>query len=213
MSNPTTPADNDHWLRRESLELKKIINLARGAAVTDWPPDQEWTEIFQDLKDAIDRGELPAAVRSKSASRRSSVRLLDLWPFVKDRDDRWQPLRDFCQRWENARGISLSRRRNQRERREARTQRDGEIQDAAKKLWTRAWESDNRELLNKEAVAQQMRQEKEYQHLVRDLKVTQGNPKVLSVDSIVRLISEPDWVKEKSKARRKVIQPRKRATN
>ena len=213
MSNPTKPASSDHWLRRESLELKKLINLARGAPVPNWPPDQEWTEIFQDLKDAIDRSELPAALRGPSAWRRSSVRLLDLWSFVKDRDARWQPLRDFCQRWAKASGISLSRRRNQWERQEARTQRDGEIQGAAEKLWTRAWESDNRELLNKEAVAQQMLQVEEYQHLVQDLRVVQGERKLLSQESIVRLISEPDWVKEKSKARRKAIQPRKRATN
>ena len=104
MSNPTKPASSDHWLRRESLELKKIINLARGAPHKDWPPDQEWTAIFQDLKDAIDRGELPAAVRGKRAWMWSSVRLLDMWGFVVDRDSRWQPLRDFCQRWFAVRG-------------------------------------------------------------------------------------------------------------
>ena len=85
--------ENDTRLRRESLELKWLINLARGAPDKDWPPDDEWTDIFRDLKDAIDRGELAAAVRGEVAFKWSSVRLADLWPFVADRDDRWDPLR------------------------------------------------------------------------------------------------------------------------
>ncbi len=109
MSNQKKPTSNDHWLRQESLELKRIINLARGAPVTDWPPDSEWGGIFRDLKHAIGRGELVAA--RHDLGRFDSVRLADLWPFLtkpERRDDaRWEPLRDFCRRWGQVRRVSL----------------------------------------------------------------------------------------------------------
>ncbi len=104
MSNPNQATSTDEVLRQESLKLKWVINLARGAPLKDWPPpDTYWNGIFLDLKDATGRGELPARVHH-TKERFSTVRLDDLWPFVKNRDDRWQPLRDFCQRWFTARG-------------------------------------------------------------------------------------------------------------
>ena len=101
-----TPNADEEWLRRESLELKRIINLAGGEPISIWPPpDPFWRGIFRDLKDSIDRGDLAAATRIPR--RFDSVRLTDLWPFVVDRDARWQPLRDFCQRWAARRGEVL----------------------------------------------------------------------------------------------------------
>ena len=97
MADREQSPDRDDWLLRESLKLMRLINLAGGAPITRWPLDSVWTGIFQDLEDGICRGELPAGAHK--IMRFQTVRLFDLWAFIRDRDERWQPLRNFCERW------------------------------------------------------------------------------------------------------------------
>ena len=54
-------AQYDALFQRESLTLKEIINIARGAPLKDWPPPEPFLGLFRDLKHNIGRGELPVA--------------------------------------------------------------------------------------------------------------------------------------------------------
>lgn len=95
-------------LCRDTLTIKKIICFASGNP--GWPPtDEFWDGIQADLKDACERSELPHSRNPGDPRRRFyHIRLLDLLSFLANQDRRWQPLRDFCQRWEQARGVTLS---------------------------------------------------------------------------------------------------------
>ena len=107
MSKPNTSYD-PALLLQECLTIKQIINFARGA--TDWPPsDPFWRGIQADLKDACQRGNLSYSQRPLDQRRQwYYIRLDDLWPFLLSKDQRWQPLRDFCrQQWADARGDIL----------------------------------------------------------------------------------------------------------
>ncbi len=95
---------HDPVLSRDALTIKQIICFA--SRKPDWPPtDEFWDGIQADLKDACERGELPYSKNPNDSRRRLYyIRLSDLWGFLVNRDQRWQPLRDFCRRWFTARG-------------------------------------------------------------------------------------------------------------
>ena len=104
---PKSSIAHDPALCRDTLTIKKIICFASGAP---WPPpaDELWDGIQADLKDACSQGELPYSKNYSDQYRRFySIRLLDLWGFLVNRDQRWQPLRDFCHRWAQVRGVTL----------------------------------------------------------------------------------------------------------
>ena len=103
---PSASQPYDKWLSRESLPLKRIVNKARGAPMTDWSLCPFWKGIVGDLFHAIHRGELPAGPHS--IERFQTVGLHELWVFLAGRNDRWQPLRDFCKRWAAVRGEILA---------------------------------------------------------------------------------------------------------
>ena len=100
LSQPKLTAQYDALFRRESLTLKQIINIARGAPIKDWPPPEPFLGLFNDLKDSVGRNETPAA-RHPLFERFDTVRLPDLRKFLRarDRDKRWDPIRDVCERW------------------------------------------------------------------------------------------------------------------
>ncbi len=105
---PKSSIVHEPALCRDTLTIKKIICYASGAP---WPPpaDELWDGIQADLKDACSQGELTFSKNHSDQPRRFySIRLLDLWSFLVKKDQRWKPLRDFCHRWESARGITLS---------------------------------------------------------------------------------------------------------
>ncbi len=105
MSKPKTPYDPDDpaLLLQECLTIMEIINFARG--VFDWPPsDPFWRGIQTDLKDACSRKELDYSEAHDNPLRRFYyIRLDGLCRFLLSKDQRWEPLRDFCRRWEDAR--------------------------------------------------------------------------------------------------------------
>ena len=99
---------HDPVLLRDTLTIKKIICFASGAP---WPPpaDELWDGIQADLKDACSQGDLPYSKNHSDQHRRFySIRLHDLRRFLDNQDQRWQPLRDFCRRWADARGDTQS---------------------------------------------------------------------------------------------------------
>lgn len=104
---PESSISPDPVLLRESLTIKKIICFASGES---WPPtDEFWLGIQADLKDACSLGELRYSTPDNNPHRAYyNIRLLELWPFLVKKDQRWKPLRDFCRRWEQARGNTLS---------------------------------------------------------------------------------------------------------
>ena len=98
------------YLRRESLELKYLINIARGAPVGDWPPeDPHWLRLLEDIEFAILNSEIDGVVRRKP--RFHAVRLRPFWDWLirpeRMDDSRWDPLRDACRQWAEARGETL----------------------------------------------------------------------------------------------------------
>lgn len=96
-------------LRLDLLTLNAVVNLARGVAVTEWPPPPDGKFLFRKMKDAIDQGELPVPVAfaERPASMYTKVRLLDLWRWVKDKEELWDPVRRFCVEWAAARDVDL----------------------------------------------------------------------------------------------------------
>ncbi len=107
-SSKATPHDP---LQREWLRLGEVINLARGATTDlerDWPPPVPWLGRFADLKAAWEHDELQLGPRVITANKYTSTSLENLWRFAVRRDDTWQWLRDFCQRWAAVRGVDLS---------------------------------------------------------------------------------------------------------
>ena len=95
-------------LARTRLELKKIINIARGAPINAWPPKEEWEIRFKMLKDAIEDRDLPAKL-APLAPRHSSVRLDDVWAFLEKQPPhpKWDWLHEFCEVWSKESGVAL----------------------------------------------------------------------------------------------------------
>jgi hypothetical protein len=91
------------------LPLGTVINLARGAAVDDWPPPAEWKLRFRQMKDAIDEGDLPVPgpYAGRPANRYTKVRLEDLPKWSECQDARWEPLHAFCTQWAAVHGSVL----------------------------------------------------------------------------------------------------------
>ena len=103
---PLTGADFDC----ESIRLKDVINTARGVGPKDWPlpPHSSWDRCWRDIKDAVDRRELPTSMRDPRIRHRT-VQLNDLWTFVIARPaKRWDWLREFCRQWAAGQGAILS---------------------------------------------------------------------------------------------------------
>ena len=103
---PKSSIVQDIALCRDTLTIKKIICFASG--YLGWPPiDDFWDGIQADLKDACERGEIPYSKNPSDPRRRFYyIRLHDLRNFLVNQDQRWQPLCDFCRRWEQARGTT-----------------------------------------------------------------------------------------------------------
>lgn len=107
---PNNTSDYDSYFSRESLELKRLINIARGAPTGEWPPeDSFWLRLLEDLNFAILHDELDAVAHVKP--RFHTVELLPLWGFLtkpkRIDDTRWEQLRDACTRWAGVRGLTL----------------------------------------------------------------------------------------------------------
>jgi hypothetical protein len=104
-------AMHNEWLSRDRLELKFIINIARGARLEDWEPAYggEWHRRFEDLKAVIDAEELAATLRGDFANKSAVIKLSDLWQFFCDNrgSPSWQWLDGFCRRWSKVTGESL----------------------------------------------------------------------------------------------------------
>ncbi len=99
---------HDPYLCRDTLTIAEIICFASGKVV--WPPtDEFWLGIQADLKHACDCREILFSSHPDNRNRALyNISLHDLWLFLINKDKRWKPLRDFCHRWESARGITLS---------------------------------------------------------------------------------------------------------
>ena len=117
-----------HWLAQDRLELKIVINIARGTLPTDWPPREEWLARFRTLKAVVDAGELSATLRGLSANKSAVVRLTDLRAFVASHPGaEWNWLSEFYQRWVAARHEDMA------------VVSEMPIQDAAATTYQRAW--------------------------------------------------------------------------
>ena len=97
MKIPLTHERSNKWLRRETLELKRIINLASGMHINHWPPDNDFIGLFRDLLAAIGLKELRASRHPNPKFH--AVPLDDLRDFVSNRDSRWEPIRELCRVW------------------------------------------------------------------------------------------------------------------
>ena len=97
------------WLDRECLEIKKIINIARGADIRDWDLPEKWEIRFKMLKDAIEGGKLPAIPVPFGRVRFYTVCLLEIWLFLVNYGvgEKWDWLRKFCRDWEPQCGLNL----------------------------------------------------------------------------------------------------------
>ena len=98
--------------------------------------------------------------------------------------------------------------RSQEQRKAETAQRNVEIQKAADQIWKSAWDEEGCRL-TKEDVAKRLHDHPNAANMCRDLKTrTQG---MLSEESLIRLISEPEWLPPGN--RKKDIQlPRKQKT-
>ena len=96
------------WLQCEELRLIEIINIARGAPIDDWPPDDEWVGRFFMLKRPCLRGKLPAVL--VSPVRLSSVLLADLSVFLAEQPPhpKWNWLGELCEVWSEESGVALA---------------------------------------------------------------------------------------------------------
>ena len=98
----------EHLLKRESLSLKEVLNLARGEDSTATVPakGEDWGNQYYDLISAA-RAKRLIVVRDTSKPRFWIVYLDDLRRFASTADHHWEWLRKFCRRWEAARGVTL----------------------------------------------------------------------------------------------------------
>ncbi len=102
------------WLGEKFLELKSLLQLARGVHPIHgkWPPPDPWDARWRQLKMVIDQGHLPADLRRRVvAGKWTIVYLKPLWAFVTElnrvNNDGWAWARDFCQQWAKASGETL----------------------------------------------------------------------------------------------------------
>ena len=108
------------WLSTPRLELKPLLNLARGCDPTggdppDWPPEGEWLAIWKQLKMAIDLGDLPTPMHvmpNLPIRWANSTTITDLelfWGFLADqpRNGCWDDLRWLCPQWGDECGRTL----------------------------------------------------------------------------------------------------------
>ena len=107
--------DAGAWLCGEPLDLKSLLQLARGVHPIhgDWPPPNPWDARWRRLKMAIDEGRLSADLRRHVlAGKWTIVYLADLWAFVTEpvrlNDDAWAWGRDFCRQWAEVLGKTLA---------------------------------------------------------------------------------------------------------
>ncbi len=105
---PKSSIVHDPDLYRDTLTIAEIICFASGKR--DWPPtDKFWDGIQTDFKHACDCREIRFSSHPDIRSRALYyISLLDLSKFLVKKDQRWQPLRDFCRRWADARGDTQS---------------------------------------------------------------------------------------------------------
>ena len=90
--------------------------------------------------------------------------------------------------------------RSQDARKKDRGARDVKIQRAAEQVWKSVWKKGKGVLLSREDIASRMLTNDDLLPLLRDLR--SKHERRLSQDSVIRLISEPDWVR-KARNRRK----------
>ena len=92
--------------------------------------------------------------------------------------------------------------RQQQARTATTAERNADIQQLAESIWLDAWKEKESQLLTKNEVADRMLDDKTFESRFRNHKAREGG--ALAQETIVRLISEPKWVR-KERSRRKVI--------
>jgi hypothetical protein len=95
--------------------------------------------------------------------------------------------------------------RQQQERTAATAERNADIQRLADSIWLDAWEGNESKLLTENEVVGRMLDDKTFESRFRDHRGREGG--ALAWDTIVRLLSEPEWVR-KERSRRKKIKPK-----
>ncbi len=105
----------EQYFTRDRIQLQIIINHARGAAPDDWPPREEWKTLphlipwwhrFNDIKDAIDDGDLSATRCEPQAWTGSRVRPRELLEhFVARNGAEWDAIRETCKTISRMRGV------------------------------------------------------------------------------------------------------------
>ena len=108
------------WLSTPRLELRPLLNLARGCdpagkTPPDWPPMGEWLATWKQLKVEIDCGYLPTSMPVtlglpiRLANSSTIIDLDIFWGFLANRpcNGCWDDLRWLCSQWEMGCGHTL----------------------------------------------------------------------------------------------------------
>ena len=94
------------FLSGEWLEVKRIVNLARGAPIKEWPiTDPLWFRRLQDLAMYVGSGAIKGG-QLDQLSRFHSVQLTELQKWAETKDERWGWLREFCREWAEVAGVT-----------------------------------------------------------------------------------------------------------
>ena len=109
------PANRAKYLAREWLPLKRIVNLARGAAVGDWPLPDEWGAAIEHIETAIDQGRIEYVRHPNGWIRFTRIRVEGLWAAIQGRQcgakgakEVQESLVAFCREWADVQNVDLS---------------------------------------------------------------------------------------------------------
>lgn len=97
----------EELMRLDRLTVKEIVNLPRGAPLTDWDLPQTWKVIVKSIEAAIEDRDLQAVPHNSGQVRFAKIKLSELWLWLLSRDESFDPLRSFCTAWAAARGVDL----------------------------------------------------------------------------------------------------------
>ena len=116
VASPPDPANRPKYLAREWLPLKRIANLARGAAIDDWPLPNEWGAAMVHIETAIDQGRVEYARHPNGLIRFTRIRVEGLWEAIQGHQCQAKGAKDvqaalvaFCREWAEAQNVDLSR--------------------------------------------------------------------------------------------------------
>ena len=103
------------WFAREWLELKRIVNVARGADPGDWPLPDEWAAALVHIETAIDQGRIEYARHPNGLISFTRIRVEGLWAAIQGRQcqaedakDVQAALEEFCCKWAEVQNVDLS---------------------------------------------------------------------------------------------------------